>query len=983
MGDSEDEYDRKRRDKFRGERDSYRPERRDERRPMGGGANARDEWGAERNPFRGSSAAGGGGGGGGGARHRPDYSDYRGSGPRPRYGSPGREMPPAKRMRPDWGDNEMRSNPRFGYDPYLVQAWNDHYQSLHSAYSHASHVPSARESVPSGGVTSDTQTQPAMLTLKQFLDTQDENISDSEVMRKYTEYKTDFKRQQLNEFFVAHKDEEWFKNKYHPEDSVRRSEEQRGFLKRRTDVFLELLENGTIDNVKIDSSQGDALVRVLDTCVIKLEGGTDEDLKVLDEKPKDLPVVQERKSETVDSTVVTKRETPDSPKQQTKTEKDDDDLPIIVSPSRKTTRPPHSDEENWDDDEMAASEKTASKKDQEEDAAEKPAEGQADGGSPKSDSDKNLTKKKTKKHKRNGSDNESSSSGSSDSDSDSDDEKLKEKYDVEEGLRADQKAEAQKDKELEAAAKAKLQPPASPKPEESSEGKNQDVTEIKTEITDGDAEKPEPMDEQSEKETEENAVDKDELEKKDKGDGEIAKPAVDEVTETIDLDKVKDGHPRALHRTSSIFLRNLAPSITKAEIEAICTRFSGYLRVAIADPLVERRWYRRGWITFTRDVNIKEICWSLNNQRLRDCEMGAIVNRDLSRRVRPANGITAHKQIVRSDIKLCAKIAMNLDERFRLWSDVSPAEEAASEGKAGVETTNGSGSNSTTYGFNSKNPVLQNITDYLIEEASAEEEELLGLAGDNKDSEGEPIERDEPLLTVLDRLVLYLRIVHSVDYYNHCEYPYEDEMPNRCGIIHARGPAPMRVTTNDVQEYIKTYEGKLVQFLTKSVQLSEDDIKELGAKNADTEVEKFVQANTQELAKDKWLCPLSGKKFKGPEFIRKHIFNKHEEKVDEVRKEVEYFNNYLRDPKRPQLPEHPGSSKRTDSESGRGGGGYRPPMYPPFSAMPYGFAPPMMGGGGRGGRNFPPARRELPLDHQRRLIGYHDLDAPVNSDMFD
>jgi hypothetical protein len=53
-----------------------------------------------------------------------------------------------------------------------------------------------------------------------------------------------------------------------------------------------------------------------------------------------------------------------------------------------------------------------------------------------------------------------------------------------------------------------------------------------------------------------------------------------------------------------------------------------------------------------------------------------------------------------------------------------------------------------------------------------------------------------------------------------------------------------------------------------------------------SEVEKFVIANTQELAKDKWLCPLSGKKFKGPDFVRKHIFNKHGEKVDEVKKEV-------------------------------------------------------------------------------------------------
>lgn len=58
-------------------------------------------------------------------------------------------------------------------------------------------------------------------------------------------------------------------------------------------------------------------------------------------------------------------------------------------------------------------------------------------------------------------------------------------------------------------------------------------------------------------------------------------------------------------------------------------------------------------------------------------------------------------------------------------------------------------------------------------------------------------------------------------------------------------------------------------------------------------MEKFIQANTQELAKDKWLCPLSGKKFKGPEFVRKHIFNKHAEKVDEVKKEVRFLTQLI------------------------------------------------------------------------------------------
>jgi hypothetical protein len=71
------------------------------------------------------------------------------------------------------------------------------------------------------------------------------------------------------------------------------------------------------------------------------------------------------------------------------------------------------------------------------------------------------------------------------------------------------------------------------------------------------------------------------------------------------------------------------------------------------------------------------------------------------------------------------------------------------------------------------------------------------------------------------------------------------------------------------------------------------------------------------LGKDKWLCPLSGKKFKGPDFVRKHIFYKHGEKIEEVKKEVQYYNNYLKDPRRPQLPENPANKAQPSGAMGR------------------------------------------------------------------
>lgn len=154
----------------------------------------------------------------------------------------------------------------------------------------------------------------------------------------------------------------------------------------------------------------------------------------------------------------------------------------------------------------------------------------------------------------------------------------------------------------------------------------------------------------------------------------------------------------------------------------MCKRFPGFLRVAIADPQPERRWFRRGWVSFERQVNIKEICWSLNNirvsiiyiqlvpyyfivlnvmyiyvyiylwilfilEQLRDCELGAIVNRDLSRRIRRVNGITSHKQIIRQDIKLSAKIVHNLDNRVGLWNEEKREENSNKQNDDNKENT--------------------------------------------------------------------------------------------------------------------------------------------------------------------------------------------------------------------------------------------------------------------------------------------------------
>lgn len=74
-----------------------------------------------------------------------------------------------------------------------------------------------------------------------------------------------------------------------------------------------------------------------------------------------------------------------------------------------------------------------------------------------------------------------------------------------------------------------------------------------------------------------------------------------------------------------------------------------------------------------------EVAFTVFFSQLRDCELAPGVNRDLARRVRNVNGITQHKQVLRNDIKLAAKLIHALDEKGDLWSNKSQEDGQSTE----------------------------------------------------------------------------------------------------------------------------------------------------------------------------------------------------------------------------------------------------------------------------------------------------------------
>ena len=326
---------------------------------------------------------------------------------------------------------------------------------------------------------------PQKMTFKAFLATQDDSITDEEAAHKYSEYKLEFKRQHLNEFFSNHKDSEWFRKKYHPIDGKKRKDEFHARVVKRFEIYQKMQKEGFLENLELNISNENNLVRALNTAVILIEGGGEEDLKVLS---------------------------------------------------------------------------------------------------------------------------------------------------------------------------------------------------------------------QSEEEIAENGL-------------------------------------KELHKTTSLFLKNMHQKVTFAELEEVCKKFPGYKRICVSAPDPHKKWTIKCWITYERSAKIREICFNLNNTRIKDKELDSVVNKDLSKRIRTVSSIYTEQKIARNDIRIATKIITTLDAKHNLATE-------------------------------SPNPLLANVHDYLIEEVSAEEEELLKTSTENMKEENKEEKMDlvvnQEVLAVLDKLIIYLRLVHSV-----------------------------------------------------------------------------------------------------------------------------------------------------------------------------------------------------------------------------
>lgn len=189
MADSDDDHnDRHSRDKFKRERNDYSFKRSSDwdsqdnpSNPWLGGGN--DRYSSNRNSGRDSFGR--------------DQRDQKSNG---NYGQRNNRFnndmsPPVKRFR-NHRDYDDRQNHSFLSD----RSFNRNSSAYNNSFD---------SSFDSSKKDSEGPHQPLMLNFKQFMNNLDDSIDHIEATTKYNEYKVEFRRKQLNEFFNAHKDEEW------------------------------------------------------------------------------------------------------------------------------------------------------------------------------------------------------------------------------------------------------------------------------------------------------------------------------------------------------------------------------------------------------------------------------------------------------------------------------------------------------------------------------------------------------------------------------------------------------------------------------------------------------------------------------------------------------------------------------------------------------------------------------------------------------
>ncbi|TPX60142.1 hypothetical protein PhCBS80983_g02000 [Powellomyces hirtus] len=427
----------------------------------------------------------------------------------------------------------------------------------------------------------------------------------------------------------------------------------------------------------------------------------------------------------------------------------------------------------------------------------------------------------------------------------------------------------------------------------------------------------------------------------------------------------------------ALFIRTVLSKWSRKTLTDVCASIEGFKYLVLSDPRAPSG-NRLGWVIFEDGTDMAKAQEALNGKQIDNFTLRVDLHYWQEERTRHVVGEANTPTRLRHDLDQIKRLAAVLDEE----------NEFSTESCAAMIVEN-------------------RLKTHIL---SGFEMEVSG-GDESADHETAHVKKS------LDLYITYLRKVHNYDYYGGIETSSPEDFARKSSVMLRRPPVEKKVSV-----FLDRLDMRVDLRIRKP--LDGPEITKMGGKLLEVELDKFLGKSVKKEAEGKFRCTVCSKLFKGEEFVKKHLKTKHNEITLPTRKEVEFFNNYVRDPNKvdptrpPQQPSSgpPGSMPGGMQTGGpiftalpNGAGmpimmpmqmGGMPMMNMPFmmGSMPNGmqFMQPMQGmmgnvggrnrndRGGRGGRNsiqgrLGPAPRRNSKSDPRAVRSYDDLDNPVPS----
>ncbi|KAJ7638406.1 hypothetical protein FB45DRAFT_902744 [Roridomyces roridus] len=379
---------------------------------------------------------------------------------------------------------------------------------------------------------------------------------------------------------------------------------------------------------------------------------------------------------------------------------------------------------------------------------------------------------------------------------------------------------------------------------------------------------------------------------------------------------------------NQVMIRTIPPDIGRVKLEDACSKISGFIYIALGDPLQKRNYYRAGWLRFRDDADMPSVLSELSEKKIEGFKLHVTHNvKPFTNRIRYAPEVASRPSRMEKDLENAKALAAKLED------------EAAELRKLKIASTAGGDQDVSMEGLSEEEePEIRERGSEAVERRI--EKVLADLREQNLvDPNEEKAYESKKLAVSLDLYLAYLRAAYHTCYYCAVVTDHLEELQRKC-IRHDRKPlSKMQIEEMRAAEEKRTDDGedaagdekdkdpkgsgrnadkdwrrtdeRWVEWLDSKIALLINregvEPRDYGGKNYDEELTKAVEPYLKQEDEGKFRCKTCQKLFKATSFVEKHIANKHPELVKSL-DEIPYFNNFALDPHRIQPFAHPPAS---------------------------------------------------------------------------